>query len=93
MKCPKCGGTDFKENKKSWRCNVCKIRIPKDRTIAYERHKRINLHTDEEIDRALVFVAHIEKHLKDDINFSRHAKVICTICNKTIDEIYEEARA
>lgn len=49
--------------------------------------------TEEEIDRALALVAHIEKHLKDDISFSRHAKVICTICKKTIDEIYEEERA
>jgi len=49
--------------------------------------------SEEKIDRALVFVAHIEKHLKDDISFSRHAKVICKICNKTIDEIYKEERA
>jgi len=60
--------------------------------IARARFKRL-MKSDEEIDRALIFVAHIEKHLKDDISFSRHAKVICKICNKTIDEIYEEARA
>ena len=29
MKCPNCGGVDFKENKKSWRCNFCRIRIVK----------------------------------------------------------------
>lgn len=29
MKCPKCGGMDFKENKKSWRCDFCKTRFPK----------------------------------------------------------------
>ena len=27
--CPKCGGTEFKENEKSWKCTFCKIRIPK----------------------------------------------------------------
>ena len=27
--CPNCGGRDFKENKKSLRCNFCKTRIPK----------------------------------------------------------------
>ena len=48
---------------------------------------------EEEIDRAVVFVRHIEKHLRDDVSFSRHAKVICKICDKTIDEIYEEERA
>lgn len=35
-------------------------------------------------EKALVFVAHIEEHLKPG------QKVICTICGKTIDEIYEE---
>ena len=97
MKCLKCGGTDFKENKKSWRCKVCKIRIPKERAIAYERHKRINLHTDEEIDRALIFVRHVQDHLTEgrykSMIFPPDAVVICKICKKTIDEIYEEARA
>ena len=49
--------------------------------------------SEEEKDRALVFVRHIEKHLKDDVSFSRHAKVLCKICNRSIDDIYEEERA
>lgn len=42
-------------------------------------------------DRASVFVEHIDQHLKEEPNdFEPDAKVICTICNKTIDEIYSE---
>ena len=48
---------------------------------------------EEEIDRALVFVKHIEKHLIEMGEFTPDAKVMCKICNKTIDEIYEEERA
>lgn len=29
MRCRICGGTDFKENEKSWRCNFCRNRFPK----------------------------------------------------------------
>lgn len=36
-------------------------------------------------EKALRFVEHIQEHLKPS------EKVICTICGKTIDEIYEEA--
>lgn len=42
--------------------------------------------------REKIFVEHIEKHLKDDVSFSRHAKVMCKICDKTIDEIYNEEK-
>ena len=49
--------------------------------------------TEEEKDRAVIFVRHIERHLREDVSFSRHAKVLCKIYNKTIDEIYEEERA
>lgn len=35
-------------------------------------------------EKAIIFVEHIENHLKPS------DKVICTICGKTIDEIYEE---
>ena len=35
-------------------------------------------------EKAIAFVEHIKEHLKHD------EKVICTICGKTIDEIYEE---
>ena len=36
-------------------------------------------------EKSIVFVQHIENHLKDTGQF-----VICKICGKTIDEIYEE---
>lgn len=39
--------------------------------------------------KALLFVEHIEQHLKDK---KIKGKVICKICNKTIDDIYKEAR-
>lgn len=45
----------------------------------------------EKITKALAFVEHIEEHLKNDVQFSKHDKVMCKICGKTIDEIYEEA--
>ena len=41
--------------------------------------------------KAIVFVEHIDKHLKDEPDeFEPDAKVICTLCNKTIDQIYSE---
>ena len=46
--------------------------------------------TDEEKDRAVVFVRHIEKHL---IKWPHLNTVVCKICGKTIGEIYEEDRA
>ena len=52
---------------------------------------------EEEIDRAVVFVRHVKAHFTDgryeSILFPPDAKVICKICDKTIDEIYEEERA
>jgi len=50
--------------------------------------KRIKKSFDETEDakRALVFVRHIERHLEE----GRGGKVVCKICGKTIDEIYEE---
>lgn len=35
-------------------------------------------------EKAIAFIEHIKNHLKSE------EKVICTICEKTIDEIYEE---
>jgi len=53
--------------------------------------------SEEEKARALIFVRHIQDHLTEgrykSIIFPPDAKVICKICNKTIDEIYEEERA
>lgn len=44
---------------------------------------------EEKIAKALAFVEHIEKHL--EYLFGKgNAKVMCKICHKTIDEIYEE---
>ena len=60
------------------------------------RYELLDPPTYEEKDRAVVFVKHIEKHEKNArtrARLSRHAKVICKICHKTIDEIYEEERA
>lgn len=53
--------------------------------------------SEEEKDRALIFVQHIQDHLKKgrykSMLFPPDAKVMCKICKKTIDEIYEEERA
>lgn len=46
--------------------------------------------SDFERDRALKFIEHIEKHLIEMDEFTPDAKVICKICNKTIDQIWEE---
>ena len=44
-------------------------------------------------EKALKFVEHIEKHLKEMIwTFPDDAKVTCKICGKTIDEICEESK-
>lgn len=39
-----------------------------------------------------IFVEHIEKHLIENGDFTPDAKVICTLCRKTIDQIYEEEK-
>ena len=48
------------------------------------------MHREQEIcaNKALAFVEHIEKHLRE---LEIESKVVCKICGKTIDEIYEEA--
>lgn len=40
--------------------------------------------------KALIFVEHVEEHLKIMYPSEMNAKVMCKICGKTIDEIYEE---
>ena len=40
--------------------------------------------------KALIFIEHVEKHLDEIFEPIDNAKVMCKICNKTIDEIYEE---
>lgn len=53
--------------------------------------------TEEEKDRAVIFVRHIKAHLSKgrykSMIFPLDAEVLCKICNKTIDQIYEEERA
>lgn len=47
--------------------------------------------SNEKTNKCKVFVEHIEKHLKQMSNQEkRHGKVMCKICMKDIDEIYEE---
>ena len=40
--------------------------------------------------KALVFVEHIEKHLKEMKITSHSGKVACKICEKSIDQIFNE---
>ena len=40
--------------------------------------------------KALIFVEHIDKHLKQMYGYDTKAKVMCKICNKTINEIIRE---
>ena len=45
MKCPYCGeARDINENQKSFRCNFCRMRFPKDRII----HPRGSLFKEKE---------------------------------------------
>lgn len=46
--------------------------------------------SEEEIDRAVIFLRHIERHLA---SWKGVHHVMCKVCNKTLDEIYEEERA
>jgi len=54
--------------------------------------------TLDKMSKALKFVEHIEAHLKDLAKYNpywtewKNAKVMCKICNKTIDEIAEESK-
>jgi hypothetical protein len=46
-----------------------------------------------EIVKAYIFVKHIEEHLADpEYNICKNAKVKCKLCNKTIDQIWNEYR-
>ena len=51
-------------------------------TAYYNQSDRI------QTEKALAFVEHIENHLQD---LKIEGKVVCKVCGKTIDEIYEEA--
>lgn len=43
------------------------------------------------IKKAVLFVEHIEEHINQMNDDEKgHGKVMCKICSKTIDEIYEE---
>lgn len=41
--------------------------------------------------KCILFVKHLRKHLVAHSLILQRKIVICTICNKTIDEIYEES--
>lgn len=43
--------------------------------------------------KALVFVEHIEQHLREMFPEGAPVTVKCKVCGKTIDEIYAEAKA
>jgi len=49
-------------------------------------------HLMDEKDKAVTFVKHIEDHLRD-MEELQHRDVMCKICEKTIDEIYEKERS
>ena len=40
--------------------------------------------------KAVLFVDHVQKHLDTEGIISHGGKVICKICGKTIDEIFED---
>jgi len=40
--------------------------------------------------KGTVFVEHIQKHLKEMFPENADVKVICKICGKSVEEIYEE---
>jgi len=44
------------------------------------------------MNKANVFVKHIEKHIKEMGIKSHSGKVVCKICGKDIDQIYEEEK-
>lgn len=50
----------------------------------------IELERIKKMEKALIFVEHVEEHLKTMFKPEDNDKVICKICNKTIDEIYKE---
>ena len=50
-------------------------------------------YSEEEADKAVKFVRHVKKHLEDYKERGiqlEHYNVMCKICLKTIDEIWEE---
>ncbi|MBA7474734.1 hypothetical protein ES707_10088 [subsurface metagenome] len=47
--------------------------------------------SEEKKRKALIFIEHIEAHLEELFKPEAKAKVMCKICGKTIDEIFEEA--
>ena len=42
------------------------------------------------IGKAMKFIEHIEEHLDQMDEFPEDAEVMCKICNKTIDDVWEE---
>lgn len=58
----------------------------KTRCVAFAKKKK----DAKNIAKCVNFVNHIRRHLKKMGITSHDGKVICKICGKTIDEIYEE---
>ncbi|MHA2052713.1 MAG: hypothetical protein ACW99F_03850 [Candidatus Hodarchaeales archaeon] len=43
--------------------------------------------------KAMNFMEHIEEHLKDErLSFGANAEVICTICGKSVDQIWIDSK-
>jgi type I restriction-modification system DNA methylase subunit len=62
--------------------------------IAQKRRRREKAKTMRKREKALLFVEHIERHIKngDDVRVPRNAKVLCKFCDKTIDQIANEGK-
>lgn len=58
----------------------------KTRIVAFAKNKK----DAKNIAKCVNFINHIQRHLKEMKITSHDGKVICKICGKTIDEIYEE---
>jgi hypothetical protein len=69
-------------------CNIVLSVVEMLGDVAYDLSKIDAAKEPAKDSKECAFVRHIENHLKD---MEGDLKVACKICNKTIDEIYEEA--
>ena len=76
--CPNCGVTIQQSNDTGKVINIISTRMNEEE----KEELRVR--------KAVLLVEHIENHLKEEGITSHEGKVICKICGKTIDEIYEE---
>ena len=75
--------SDLKESKN----NIYKLM---DITLEEINKKERRKEKYKKMKKALVFIEHIEKHLDEIFEPTENVKVTCRVCEKTIDEIYEE---